>query len=1301
MHRARVIDDASTGRGRPRRRLGEGILRRVVGPVLGVALAGSFATAFSGGVAAAGATPPRSALATVLLKPNLSRAGDRPVGLVPAQKTITGDIALKPRDPGSLSRFITDVSSPHSPLFHHYLAKGQFAKRFGPTAATLDAVRSEVRAAGLSVTHLSANHLLLGFRASAATVESVFHTGLERVALAQGGIGRATTTVARLPRLLASHVEAVLGLDNLVRQHGAPMRGTLLGHPVPGSTPQAAPGGPVACTNGNFSSLSDFGALTDEQVAQVYGIAPLYKAGDLAAGQTIDVIEFEPFLLSDIRQFDSCYFGKAAAASHVARVHVINVDGGPGTGAGVGEAALDVEDLSAIAPDATIHVYQAPNTGNSMLDILNQIAVNDDAHQISLSWGDCETELQQLAPGAQEVENNILEQAAAQGQSLFADAGDDGSDDCAGHATTATPTNLSVEDPGSNPYAVSVGGTTIYNATTPPVEGVWNNGNSGGAAGGGVSEVWAMPSWQMGFITKTEQQNEACSDDPQGTGDDEHLAGDPTNLPAGTPCREVPDVSALADPQSGITIVYSGQWIAIGGTSSSTPLWAAMTAEMNASNACGNGSDSLGFVSPLLYTVAAGADHASAFNDITFGNNDNLDVGNGTDYEATVGYDLASGLGTPRITNPDNEGLVNQMCALVAAKTPAPVVTGLSTPAGPVAGGNLVTITGKNFGTTEGNVYFGDVEAKVPSASDWTPTAVTVTVPPYTPPAETNPPSGTAVTGGAAVVTVSTSAAAGPIASSSPSEASTYHYTGGSSAKAGPIVDYVSADMGPQAGGDTVDIVGAGFAEGGGVSAVTFGGVPAKVDKVLNDNTVEVTVPAETGSTACATTTPGICQVEVVVTDSDGQSSPTVPILPGLSGSVTFNSAGVLLVPSGCGCEVSPVQTEYDYAPPPTITSVTPRYASEEGGNTITINGSGFNWLTIEWVNIGPAGENVAQDNDITSITATQIQVAANPDPNITRLTAAPQPTQISVQTSGGLASGPSFSYAGVPTVTGLSTHFGSQSNAAPLTITGKDFQDANLVVFQGQGDAAVISSSTAQFSVNAAGTSIRVNPPNFYSFPTDVLVCSVTACSNPNPAVDGYFFAYPGVPVVTSSSPRTGGEKGGTVVLIEGSLDGGIVSVNFGTQQATILDEPVASPSGPIEVLAPPSKKAGTVHITITTAGGYLAGHPTSAATNAATFTYHPSAPSAPQDLTVTPGVESLHASWRPPYANGGSKVTGYIATATASGARSIVVRTRATHVTFKGLKAGVGYTVKVVAVSKLGRGLAATSEKVKPSYP
>jgi hypothetical protein len=159
-----------------------------------------------------------------------------------------------------------------------------------------------------------------------------------------------------------------------------------------------------------------------------------------------------------------------------------------------------------------------------------------------------------------------------------------------------------------------------------------------GATGGGISDLWSMPPAQR-------DASQALN----------VLAAGPTGAQCGHPggyCREVPDVSADADPTTGYVIYYNGSgaelgapvgWQAIGGTSAAAPVWAALIALADASRGCAKGP--IGYAVPALYRAASSA-YATDFNDVQSGNNDFLGTSGGR-FAAGVGYDEASGLGTP------------------------------------------------------------------------------------------------------------------------------------------------------------------------------------------------------------------------------------------------------------------------------------------------------------------------------------------------------------------------------------------------------------------------------------------------------------------------------------------------------------------------------------------------------------------------------------------------------------------------------------------------------------------------------
>ena len=266
--------------------------------------------------------------------------------------------------------------------------------------------------------------MFIRFTGTASKVESAFHTGLSRFRLSDGTTGQATTSSVELPTSIAGAVSAVVGLDNLVRAHPGDVRSGSAAGPArrPAATERAVTpvaGAPAACADATAAATT-FGGLSDDQIANAYGAFGLYKANDTGASQHIGVFELEPFAPSDLQTFDTCYFGAAAAIQMGGRLNVIPVDGGQPAGTGGGESILDLEDVSAMAPGANIDVYEAPNNTLGAIQEYSTI-VNDDVDQVvTTSWGVCEAAMQQGEPGQQQAENLLFEQAAAQGQSVFA-----------------------------------------------------------------------------------------------------------------------------------------------------------------------------------------------------------------------------------------------------------------------------------------------------------------------------------------------------------------------------------------------------------------------------------------------------------------------------------------------------------------------------------------------------------------------------------------------------------------------------------------------------------------------------------------------------------------------------------------------------------------------------------------------------------------------------------------------------------------------------------------------------------------
>jgi subtilase family serine protease len=541
-------------------------------------------------------------------------AGARSLGALAQSTPIQATVTLQPRDPQALSAYAQAVSDPSSSAYHRYLTVAEFAQRFGPTTAQIRAVRSSLRTEGLQPGAVSANRLSVPVTASAAQLGSAFSTSFARYRLADGRSAYANTSAPSVQAAVAGTVQGVLGLSTLAVPHplNTPHSAGIAGAGAAPRTTTTSGTPPSPCTQATTQAGID-GSYTADQIASAYGLTGLYTQSDFGSGVTVALYELEPYSSSDISAYQSCY-GTSASVTNV------SVDGGAGSGAGQGEAALDIEDVAGLAPQASIRVYEGPNTNSGAYDTYSRIVTDNVAQVISTSWGLCES--QEGATAAQS-ENTLFQEAATQGQSIFAASGDNGTTDCTNFSGKPIKARA-VDDPASQPYVTGVGGTSMTSVGPPPTETVWNDGGSSGASGGGVSTLWTQPSYQAGFAVP--QSSITCTS------------------ALSTNCREVPDVSASADEYHGYVIYYSGGWTSFGGTSVAAPTWASLTALADASSACAG--TEVGFANAALYR-AASTGYSTDFNDITSGNNSYDTV---TGYSAGTGYDMASGLGSPKGT---------------------------------------------------------------------------------------------------------------------------------------------------------------------------------------------------------------------------------------------------------------------------------------------------------------------------------------------------------------------------------------------------------------------------------------------------------------------------------------------------------------------------------------------------------------------------------------------------------------------------------------------------------------------------
>jgi subtilase family serine protease len=529
-------------------------------------------------------------------------AGAHDLGPVADGRSFSFDVVLKPRDPAALTAFVDAVSTPGSPDYRDYLAQGQFGPRFGATPAAAAAVRSTLAQAGLHPGALSADGLLLPVTGTAARIDGGLGTSLHQVRLKSGKVVAANAAAVKLPAAISGDVEAVVGLDGLHQF----VPGGLASSPVPTGAKRPH----AVTTNGTTpcAAATNPGGWTANQIAQAYDLDPIYSENHYGGGQTVALLELAPWRSTDVAAFQSCY----GTSATVTTTPII----GGATGAPNGEDMIDIEDVIGLAPHAAVDVYEAPSTETGWLDAWDKIAANDSAKEVSDSWDNCEFNNSSADLAA---ENTVLQEMASQGQSVFTSSGDGGAQ--------CDITSLTVGDPSSQPYITSVGGTDLNALGNPPAlapsETAWTS------SGGGVSSVWPMPSYQSGpGVINSYSTGSLCG------------------APKGQDCREVPDVSA--DAGIGYSMYVGGSWGNWGGTSLSSPTWAAMTALINDSSSSCQTSP-VGFLNPSLYALAQSA--PADFNDVTVGNNDNGLTTFGDRYPATAGYDMATGLGSPAGAN--------------------------------------------------------------------------------------------------------------------------------------------------------------------------------------------------------------------------------------------------------------------------------------------------------------------------------------------------------------------------------------------------------------------------------------------------------------------------------------------------------------------------------------------------------------------------------------------------------------------------------------------------------------------------
>jgi len=539
-------------------------------------------------------------------------------------KTIEVSVWLNPHNRSQLDALANQLYDKTSPNYRHFLSRPEFAARFAPTAAEAKTVQKFFEAHNLKVVKVGSHNFFVRARGTVGDVESAFHVQLNNYQV-KDKVVRANDRDPFIDGAAAPLVRSVAGLDTGVFEHPAMARPT---PPSVSNSKAAVVSASVApsdsgfytnnCFNGletetfstnndgeypigtysgnhlNLQSLTSAGCgYTPPEIQTAYNLNGLYTEGYDGTGQTIGIIDWcgSSTIQDDANAF-SAYFGLPALTSSNFAITYLPT---PSlcVSADQVEINIDVEWAHAIAPGANINLIVPPSASFQDIDQAWYTAVDNGlANVLSGSYG---AEEYYVATSELDNGNLISEIGAVLGISSDFSSGD------SGNFTFGFPQYdpASVSYPADVPYATGVGGVTL--ALNADNSIAWQ-------AGWGTDEVLLS---ETGFIP----------DPPENFGFDGGSGGGPSGFFAkpsyqkkvGGKFRQVPDISWLADPFTGVVILISvpGQvpeqvWQVWGGTSVACPQFSALWAIANQEAEAGGGA-ALGQAAPYVYSLPAGA----------------------------------------------------------------------------------------------------------------------------------------------------------------------------------------------------------------------------------------------------------------------------------------------------------------------------------------------------------------------------------------------------------------------------------------------------------------------------------------------------------------------------------------------------------------------------------------------------------------------------------------------------------------------------------------------------------------------
>jgi kumamolisin len=523
-------------------------------------------------------------------------------------------VALKPRDEADLDSLILRQQDPNSPDYQRFLSVDQFVNLHSPTQNDVDETLRYLTSQGLKIKQVPANRLLIHAEGTISQLEKAFNVQIneytiDTLPVVLNGVGLVPAQAPvntyysndrdpSIPLHLKDVVLAVIGLDTYAQFESR----LALPATAPAGVSSGAPTAPAAAPKRVWQPPH-----TPQDIATVYNFPNANNQNAnpdstriySGKGVKVAVATAYGYDLADIEG----YWKK----------HNI-VRGGKLTDRPVNglsgkveaETTLDLQLVSSQIPDADVLMYIAVNP--SFLNFaltFNQVAVDNEVAAMTVSWGLCEKRTGWLM---MKTENIVFKQLTAQGIALFVSSGDDGAYDCKVRAKdkdSKDPPGWAVDYPSSNPLFTAVGGTSLRQ-----VVGVRTAEPAWAGSGGGISSHWSRAPWQVG-------------------------KGVPT-----TDKRASADVALNADPNTGYSFLFKGNWSRIGGTSASAPTMASLwilTVEAAGKR--------VGSANPYLYKLGNSSEYNKYFHDVQTGNNGH---GRGPGYPATANWDHPTGWGAPK-----------------------------------------------------------------------------------------------------------------------------------------------------------------------------------------------------------------------------------------------------------------------------------------------------------------------------------------------------------------------------------------------------------------------------------------------------------------------------------------------------------------------------------------------------------------------------------------------------------------------------------------------------------------------------